>query len=376
MSSPVTLVIFEGGATYSPLEERFRQVRKAVVIDQVIKAQKAGLDNIVLCTPYTDLAEQAKDYGVTVELEEPDEGKFHLGKRLQSVVSRRNLAKVLYMGGAAAPLISANELEYLRHLLTDHQGVVIANNYFSADIIGFTPGCTVDGLDLPAIDNSLPSVLVHQGELRFIPLQRSLGLQFDLDTPGDLLALAVHPRVGYHAKQALEAAAFDISRCEQIKQVIGDPLAELVVFGRVGSLLFKYLDEGTRCRIRLYSEERGLKALGRDVRQEGVSLFARLIESLGYGQFFQFLSEICQGAVLDTRIIFSHFNWNLSQSDRFYSDLGIVDEITHPGLRAFTQAAYNAPIPLMLGGHSLVTGGLWALIEASYLEAHSKPRDV
>ncbi len=366
MNFPVTLVIFEGGSVESPLEEEFCRIRQAFVIDLIQKSQQAGLQKIVLCTPYVDLAKRAASYGVEIELEALGTENFHFGQRLLQVVSSRNLDRVLYMGGASAPLISSDELQYIGHLLTDHQRVVVANNFYSADIIGFSPGTILQGLVLPAIDNSLPSAITQQTDVRFISLQRTLGLQFDVDTPGDLLVLATHPGVGIHTKQALTSAAFDGSRCTLIKEVINDPLSELVVFGRVGALLFKYLDEGTRCRIRLYSEERGLKSLGRDVRGEVISLFGQLIESLGYSEFFQFLGQICNGALLDTRILFSHFGWNLSQSDRFYSDLGLTDKIVHPQLREFTQAAFAADIPVLLGGHSLVTGGLWALIEASY----------
>ena len=146
-----------------------------------------------------------------------------------------------------------------------------------------------------------------------------------------------------------------------------DPNSELLVYGRVNSALFKLLDELTSCRIRLYSEERGMKSLGRDVRGEVCSLLGEMISLCGYEQFFQFLGQICHGALIDSRIIFSHWQWDLSQSDRFYSDLGLIDQITHPGLREFTRAAYNAPIPVILGGHSLVSGGLWALLDAAQI---------
>ena len=89
----------------------------------------------------------------------------------------------------------------------------------------------------------------------------------------------------------------------------------------------------------------------------------RFIEELGYEEFFRFWEKL-PGAVLDSRVLFEHFRWRLPASERFASDLGRLDLITHPGLREFTQAALAAPIPVLLGGHSLVTGGLWALIDA------------
>lgn len=246
--------------------------------------------------------------------------------------------------------------------------MVTANNYFSADLVGFAPASALASVALPAIDNSLPQILVREANLKFIPLQRSLGLHFDLDTPADLVILANHPGAGAHTREAIAKTGIDSGQCQRIKQVMQDFQADLVVFGRVNSSVFQLLDQLTHCRIRLYSEERGLKALGRDTRGEGRSLVGEMISAYGYERFFQFLSQICRGAVLDTRILFAHWQWELSQTDRFYSDLGFIDKITHPGLREFTAAAINAAIPVMLGGHSLVTGGLWALLDAAYVE--------
>ncbi|HBG00454.1 MAG TPA: hypothetical protein DDW87_02610 [Firmicutes bacterium] len=107
-----------------------------------------------------------------------------------------------------------------------------------------------------------------------------------------------------------------------------------------------------------------MKALGRDSRGEVKALMGQFIDNLGFENFFGFLAEMAQGAVLDTRVLFEHFRWNLTSADRFASDLGEVELISHPSLREFTQAAMEAPIPVLLGGHSLVAGGLWALIDA------------
>lgn len=66
-------------------------------------------------------------------------------------------------------------------------------------------------------------------------------------------------------------------------------------------------------------------------------------------------------------MLFNHLRIVPSASDRFYSDLLRVDEIADPTVREFTRAAANAKIPVLLGGHSLVAGGLWALIDAAWL---------
>jgi hypothetical protein len=56
-----------------------------------------------------------------------------------------------------------------------------------------------------------------------------------------------------------------------------------------------------------------------------------------------------------------HLGWQPSRADRFAADLGLVDQIEDPGLRAFVAAAVASPVPIVLGGHSLVVGALMLL---------------
>ncbi|NLJ80894.1 MAG: hypothetical protein GX335_07710 [Firmicutes bacterium] len=365
MSTQVSLVIFEGGPVKGRLEKQMQKIRQNIVLDLIDKARLAGFEKIIAVTSYPQLAEELQPMQVEVFQDQEQSGRpFHFGRCLWAVIQLYGLKKILYMGGAAAPLVSSSELKYMREILEGNEGILLANNYYSADIVGFSPGEALAGINLPPIDNTLALALSNEGGLRWIPLQRSLGLNFDLDTPTDLLIMSVHPDLGSRAQAAVQELSWDLSNYLAIKDLLNDATGELLVYGRVGSNFFQYLDSHTRCRLRLYSEERGMKALGRDQRGQVVSILGRLAEELGFTGFFQFLSEIARGAVLDSRVLFEHFRWNLSQADRFASDLGELDLISHPGLRQFTAAALEASIPVLLGGHSLVTGGLWALIDA------------
>jgi len=364
MAQKVTLVVFEGGLVFSALEVHMQKVRQGMVLDLVDRARQGGFEHIIVVTPYQDLASKLQATGVQVAVDRELGEPFHFGQQLMDVVQSYGLEKVLYMGGASAPLISSGEFQYLRELLEQNDGILLANNYYSADIVGFSPGRALERITLPPIDNTLALALSNEAGLRWVPTQRTLGLNFDVDTPTDIMIMSVHPDRGFHTSQAVADLSWDFGRYTEIKELIGNPNGELVIYGRVGSNLFQYLDANTRCRLRLYSEERGMKALGRDARGEVKALMGRLIEQLGFEGFFAFLAEIAMGAVLDTRVLFEHFGWQLTSADRFASDLGEIDLISHPLLKQFTRAAMEAPVPVLLGGHSLVTGGLWALIDA------------
>jgi len=88
------------------------------------------------------------------------------------------------------------------------------------------------------------------------------------------------------------------------------------------------------------------------------------------------LSALGQAAFIDSRVIFAHRGlWPLT-ADRFYSDLRQPDKIADPFVRHFTEAAMQAPTPIVLGGHSLVAGGLYALIESAWARGKDLPRHV
>ena len=283
MGSSVTLVIFEGGMIESELEELMRQVRKAIVIDQILKAKAGGFEQIIVVTSYTDLAEAVAKLEVDVDYRPQVTEEFHFGEQLLRIVTQRKIAKVLYMGGAAAPLISAQELRYIRTLLENHDQVVTANNYFSADLVGFAPASALAGVTLPEIDNSLPQLLVHEGNLKFIPLQRSLGLHFDLDTPADLVILANHPGAGFHTKEAIAKADIDTKSAELIARQCRT--CDLAVYA-----------------VNLYYSNPSLPIAGfacTGERAEGsrpgcwgeARRFVRWIAVRGYEEFFRFLSR-------------------------------------------------------------------------------------
>lgn len=85
-------------------------------------------------------------------------------------------------------------------------------------------------------------------------------------------------------------------------------------------------------------------------------------------RFFERMALLGDALVLDTRVVEAHLGLEPSREDRFQSDLFAFESIAEPTLRALTEAAADAPMPVLLGGHSLVSGGLMAINDAAWAE--------
>jgi len=334
--------------------------RLAIARDTIERAAESGaFGNIILVADSRDIA-CGLDPAVTVELSrEP----FHFGTELMEVIERHKVRQPFYIGGGSFPLLPAAELGALGHRLSAAEGMVLTNNIFSADVVAFTPGEAINAIPLPETDNLLAQLLVRHAGLKQVLLPQSAAYQFDVDTPTDLLVLKLHPGPGRHIREYIDRLELDTSRLEAATRCFGDENAEVLVAGRVGSHVWSQLERGTGCRVRVLAEERGMKADERLRRGEVRSILGFYLEQVGLGRFFDSLGELGDAAFIDSRVILGHIGPEPSRADRFHSDLGRPENIEDPFLREFTLAALEAPIPVVLGGHSLVSGGLLALID-------------
>lgn len=368
MHAAPVLILFEGGLAQSPPERFLQQVREAIVLEHIEKAHDTGLfSGAIVCTDRREFAAQARALGADVDFDPPGVA-FHFGDRLQTLIRERGLKAVCCMGGGAVPLISLDEMRMIGRLFQERGRFVAANNVHSADVVAFAPADAVLRIPPPPMDNGLALTLHYDAGLPLVSLPRTLGFHFDVDTPSDMLVLAVHPGRGPRVSACLAAAELDLSPLEAAKKTLVDPTKDVFIFGRLGGPLFSYLDDRARCRIRLLSEERGMKALGRDVRGEVRSLLGYMVDVVGTTGLVRVLETLCHTAFLDSRVMMAHAQKALSAADRFYSDLKMPEHIQDPWLRELTAAAAESDLPILLGGHGLVHGGIWALVDAAHRE--------
>ncbi len=370
------LLIMTGSSEESEPERMVSLARQAVTLDLVDRALTVpALGPVVVSTNSPTLAGRLAGRPVQVELDPPDR-PFHFGQRLGELVAHYAMERCFYLGGGAGALLPAREMQAIAEAMLAADRLLITNNFYSSDFAAFGPTSVLQDYPPPANDNELAWLLGEKAGLPLRELPRSGATQFDIDTPLDLLTLALHPGAGPHTQNCLQDLALDTSALEATLPLFLDREAEIVVAGRVSSATWSYLERETACRTRVLSEERGMRASGRQARGQVRSLLGYHLEAVGMRRFFEALATLGQAVFLDNRVIMAHRGLWPSAADRFYSDLRRPERIGDPFLRELTEAAMAAPVPVIMGGHSLVSGGMVALVEAAWARGHDVPRHV
>ncbi|MBI2983935.1 MAG: hypothetical protein HYY42_07165 [Chloroflexi bacterium] len=357
------LVFFGRGGT-GDVERRLDGIRVAIGRTLLRRAIEAGFDPVVAVTRDDEASAAFSSAGAAVD--ESETQPFHFGSELARIIEARRLDRVLAIGAGAGALLDVEELRAIRIELESSDALVLSNNYYSADLVAFTPTSALRAIALPAADNPLPRLLHQQAGLPSRQLVRSSATLLDVDTPADATVLRRHPAC------PREVAQLDVwekelgSRVDALMRLITTPERELLVAGRVGAPVWTYLESQTACRVRMLAEERGMQAAGRDVSGRARTALGFLYQQVGPRAFFERMRELGDGMLFDTRVLFAHLGWRPTAAERFASDLFDAEGIAHPALREFTAAARDVGMPLLLGGQALVSGVLWTMVEAAW----------
>lgn len=364
MSARPTLVVFLGGLGSSPVERIVGNARAAASLDciEAALASEAFAGAVVATDDASLNVEMAS---VTLDI---GSGPFHLGRRLAGIIRKHALESIVYMSGGSIPLFAEGDFAAIAGKLYP-DGVEATNNSYSSDLVAFRSNERVLALvEAVERDNTLASVLADGAGLTVEELPRGLTTMMDIDGPTDLAILFLTGLGGRHLRRYLHTLELEVERYRGILPLFTDRDAQIVVAGRVGSHAWQYLERETACRVRLFAEERGLEAEGRAQEGTARSLLGFFVEAVGLQRFFDALAQLGDAALIDTRVLLAHKRIETSREDRFLSDLGHWQKISEPFLRDFTRAADQAPIPVILGGHSLMSGALMALNEFAWSE--------
>ena len=360
----------QAGPDAGPLERRLASARLAVAERHLAGFLAAGAETARLVA------------GV------PDGRPF--GERLATVlVDLASGHGLILLGSGALALASPADRRAFVAAAAEHGLVALANNRFSADVAALS-AAAVRSLDrvpseLPG-DNALPRWLAEVGGVVVADLRSRWRLAVDLDSPLDVVLLD-----GYRARTRRTrraAAESDDPRAEVsdpatdrvhaaldgVREVMADPRRELVIAGRTSAATLSWLERHARCRVRGLVEERGLRAssglalgaatggaarLSRPAR----SVLGALLDRDGPGALGDRLAELGDAALVDSRVLLAHrlgadeAGWPAAES-RYASDMLDASAVADPWLAELTAAAADGPIPVVLGGHTLVGPGV------------------
>jgi hypothetical protein len=363
------MILFAGGPPPDrpdrPVLLHMHLVRQACardVLDRTIES--AAFNPIIVATGDTVFANSIGQLPITVDFDRPG-GSFHFGRRLWELIERYQLDRVLYTGGAAAPLLRVDDWQAIATAGWQHTDAVVANNINSTDWAVITPAAAIaHWVDRLPTDNALGWVLAYESGLKPIGWAASPATRLDIDVPVDAQIAVQHPACGPRLKELVAQLPWQDDRLRAVRQLLRTPASRLILAGRVPSWAWAQVEKHVQCWTRVYSEERGMRAAGRLSAGQVRSLLNDYMQVMGLPRFVEELSSLADAMLWDTRVVWAARGLWPTEADRYAADLSLIDEIADPFLREFAQALATATIPIVTGGHTLVSGGLWALLES------------
>jgi len=291
---------------------------------------------------------------------------FHFGQALVDFIQEYEVSRMAYFGAGSAPLAPMEIfMDAIEKVLNSKQPLAIVNNLHSTDWAIFNNAVEINDIAqrLPS-DNQIGWVLQNEFGYEVQDLPVSAATRTDIDTPADLLMMVHHPHLGMYLRKYLSKDPMaNLERIDKVQTIMSTPASHLTLIGRSSSRVWQEIERRTQIWTRLFVEERGMVASGRMAAGEVRSLLAELVGQWGPDEFVNYLGSISDAVLWDTRVWMAHQGEWPSKSDRFAADLGRVEEIDHASLKRLTESVIQAPIPIITGGHGVVAGGLFALLE-------------
>lgn len=351
--------------TYKPLgggylpEVLVDQARAAILADTANRARAAGFARVRVFSA-VDIE------GVEVERTQPR----RLVGSIVAAAGGEVPGPVCYAGSGMPAMTIEDWSEVLK---TIESGAATANRLFSCDWVGVPDGRMFRSVDRERVDNRFAQLVRDRNDVDVRSFARSARSLLDVDTPADLVVLKTAARAGSleMGPATMRELASQRELDEQVRVAIKvfetftQRGKELFVCGRVSGSDWAVVDRDTSCRVRVLSEERGLRTKGRPAR----SLLAELYERVGIQQFVSFVGGLGDAMIWDIRPFLSHLGWDGSQRERFNADMGMWMNLEHEGLRELILNLYDSQV--LIGGHSLVSGGLLAGIDAAWSRLES-----
>lgn len=356
----VAAVIFHRPFGQSAGEILVGRGRQAATRDLTASLRSIGLRPHLVIAP----SDGDGDWLQTLDVEihtAAEQTPFHFGNSLKEFLIKQSIQGLLYFGSGSGHLLDQRLLSaLLRFAEQDRPGAVL-NNFYSCDFAAVSQAESLLEMDLPEIDNPFGFALSGAG-IPCYALQRSAETQFDIDTPADVFILRASNRGGPTVRSYVEGIRLAHPQLDEILALMTERTAHLCLAGRVNPRTWADIEPRVACRTSGLIEGRGM----RSQRNPRDPVLRQVLQESGPVAFFERLARAYDAAIVDTRAFLADAGRLPEAKVRFASDLLKTEDIDDPAWLAFTEAAIDAPIPVFLGGHSAVSGGLYLLTEACW----------
>jgi hypothetical protein len=366
----VTAIIMIGPGGRGEIERMVSAARMAAAVDLMAALTALPHTDRIIVAHHPDFSPHP-EFATHPKLAwepDPSDLQFHFGRRLYGIIGRYHPEHVLYLGAGSMPLmLSKPPLSSLCETFefAGVKPVAYTNNIHSADWAAFNRpsgvGKIVEWLDR---DNMLAWRLRENLGYQVSSCQPSAETRLDIDTPFDLQVLTLHPRTPPRLKTLLQTLqpVINLRTVTRAAEVLRAPGSRVTLIGRVPADVCQELG-ARQLWTRVFSEERGMSANRRQAEGKVFSFVADYIDRVGEAAFVDQLAQTSDLVLFDTRVLLAHHRLWPSTEERFASDLGRFEKIGDARLRRLTEACLSATIPILLGGHNVVSGGLYALLD-------------
>lgn len=364
MAKQIAAIIFHAPLGESAAERVVERGRRAAALDLISSLKATDMARIVVVSASGE-SQRVFDQSDVIVFPSSGDEPFHFGDTLRTLIRQEHLDGVLYFGSGSGGLLSPFQLARLLAFIRNTPFGALFNNFYSCDFAAIADAQRLVDLELPPVDNPLGFALSDAG-FPCYALPRNAASQFDIDTPTDLLLLAITGSGGRHVQRFLHSTTLTHPHIGSVLQLLTQRSAHVLLLGRVNPRTWADFEQAVACRTSGLVEGRGMRAAA----FAADPFIHQTIQACEAEEFFRRLAKAGNAAIIDTRPLLAQSSVLPDPGVRFASDLLDPEGMTNPQWQAFTRAAMQASIPVVLGGHSLVSGGLYLLAEASWKGKH------
>ncbi len=368
------MLIMTGLYGESRPEEVLNEAYEVSTLDLVEKGRKAeNVGEIIVSTNSDSISGQLSEE-VCAEVDS-FEGSFHFGREFKRILKKYKPGPLLYFGGGSGILLDVEDLESFASLVSEREDVIIANNFYSSDFFGLNPSEGMLDVELPNRDNNFGWRSRGAGYRPF-ELKRTAKTLYDIDSPLDLSPLAITGAAKNRLEDLLNSFQFVSKEVEKVIPLLTDAESSITFAGRIGSSTWTYLESAAACETNIVSEGRGLYASGEMDRSSQKYVLSGLLERMGPEKTLEYLLGNSDALFLDTRVLYAGRGMWPDDPDRFWSDLKKPDKIKNEFVRKLTSASISFEEPVILCGHSMVSGALYLLADRAWEMVEPKSKRV